>query len=84
MRTSAEMVRAKLDTALLPAEPPTAVSIGHGTGDTCAVCEQPILEVQAQYEAHYDHRPTIRFHARCHFLWRAELRGRRSSVKPRS
>jgi hypothetical protein len=77
MTPSAETVRVKLDIGLLPADQPATLWIGRGGGEACAVCEQPILKLQARYEAEYDdHRPTIRFHARCHLLWRAELRRR--------
>jgi hypothetical protein len=78
MKPSAEIIRAKLDTGLLPVDHPATLRIGDGSGEACAVCEQPVLTAQSQYEAQYHDRPTIRFHARCHFWWRAELRGRRS------
>jgi hypothetical protein len=73
---SPEIVRAKLDAGLLPLAPPAILWILHGSGEACAVCEQPILNTQTQYEAEYDRRPAIRFHAACHRVWQAELRAR--------
>jgi len=71
-----EIVRQKLDAGVLPIEVPALVWCGHGTGHACVVCEQPIVQAQTEYEAQYDHRPAIRFHFRCHGVWREELRRR--------
>jgi len=72
----AEMIRHKLDAGILPAEAAALVWSGHGTGQPCVVCDQPIVGAQTEYEAQYDDRPAIRFHFRCHRLWREELRRR--------
>lgn len=84
MAPSLDAVRAKLDAGLLPVDQPAILWIGHGDGQACAVCEQPILKTQGEFAAQYEHRPTIRFHADCYRLWRAELRDRGYSTEPPS
>ena len=79
---SPEFVRAKIDAGLLPLAPPAILWILHGRGEACAVCEHPILKTQTQYDAEYEGRPAIRFHAACHRVWQAELRAR--GADPRS
>jgi hypothetical protein len=84
MTPSADIIRAKLNAGVLPVEQPTILWVGHGSGQTCAVCEQPIVKAQALYEAEYGYRPAIRCHADCYRLWRAAARERGSSADPRS
>ena len=73
----AEMVRDKLATGTLPLEDPVKLWAGHGRGQPCAACEQPILEAQVEYEPQYEGRQPIRLHAGCHGLWEAERHRRR-------
>jgi len=73
-----EIVRRKLDAGILPNEVPSLVWSGYGTGHSCIVCEQPILQDHTEYEAQYDDRPVIRFHIGCHGVWREEVQRRGS------
>jgi hypothetical protein len=73
-KSLAEIVRDKLDAAVLPVDRPVKLWAGLGTGELCTVCERPILPAQAEYEPQYDDgRPTIRLHMGCYGLWQTEL-----------
>jgi hypothetical protein len=48
---------------------------GHGQGDPCSGCDDPILSAQIEYEMERDGR-TYRFHLGCAGFWDAECRRR--------
>jgi len=76
-KSLADLVRDKLKAGTLPYDDPVKMWAGHGSGQPCAVCEEPVLLAQVEYEPQYDTRPPIRFHTGCHRLWEAERhRGR--------
>lgn len=60
----------------------STVFAGHGTGQLCAHCQQPILASEIEYEvpAHdqaagsESQREIVRVHLRCHEPWRATRR----------
>lgn len=68
----ADVVRDKLDAGTLPYDDPVKLCAGQGSGQPCAVCEQPILRAEVEYEPQYDGRPAIHLHTGCHGLWEAE------------
>jgi hypothetical protein len=73
----ADVVRDKLDAGTLPLNDPVKLWAGQGSGRLCALCEQPILKSQAEYEPQYDDGlPAVRFHRGCHGLWEAERQQR--------
>ena len=76
MIPSAAMVRTKIDAGVLPADLPVKLWAGHGGGELCAVCEEPIVEAQTEYEVQYVQGPPIKFHIHCHQLWDSERRRR--------
>jgi hypothetical protein len=73
-KSLAEIVRDKLDAAVLRVDRPVKLWAGLGTGELCIACERPILPAQTEYELQYDDgRPTIRLHVGCYGLWQSEL-----------
>jgi len=75
-KSLADLVRDKLDAGTLPHDSPVKLWAGHGRGQLCTVCEQPILTSQVEYEPQYDGHPPVRLHVGCHSLWEAERRRR--------
>jgi hypothetical protein len=70
-----EIIANKLDSGVLPKEPPAKVYAGLGAGAPCSACEDPILPTLVQYEFTVDQR-TFRLHFGCFSLWEAECRRR--------
>jgi len=63
----------------LPAEEPVRIWAGPGTGEFCALCDDPIATGETELELEYPDNGGCRLHTRCHVLW--EL-ARLSSVEP--
>jgi hypothetical protein len=67
-------VRERIEQGLLPREKPTRLWGGHGSGQLCSLCDQPISETEPEMELEYEATaqvPTVRFHLRCQSLWDA-------------
>lgn len=66
-------VRQRIEQGLLPVMRPGQIFACYGSGQLCAVCEQPITDGQAQYEVK-DWRTgrRLRFHSECHAVWQSE------------
>jgi hypothetical protein len=69
-------IRAKMVAGALPAEPPTKMWVGKGTGRPCNVCDQPITHHELEYEADLPGDRMLRFHQICLTVWHEE-RGHR-------
>jgi hypothetical protein len=81
-KSIADVVRDKLDAGTLPLNDPVKLWADQGNGQLCAVCEQPILKSQVEYEPQYDDgQPAVHFHPECHGLWTSE-RQRRAHLPP--
>jgi hypothetical protein len=67
----ADRIRDKIAANLLPHEHPEKTGTGHGAGDPCAGCEEPIKAAQVEYRIGEDtnitHRPRAQ-HALGHIL----------------
>ena len=66
----ARLVADKVRSGALPLEPPGRSFVGKGTVRRCDVCEQAITEDQLEYEVDVSEGRTLRFHDRCHDMWR--------------
>jgi len=69
----ADKIRLKLNVRLLPQSKPEKIYGGHGDGQPCSACDQPIVRAQVQYEFDTPDEHTFRFHVGCLGLWEAEL-----------
>ena len=69
----ADQVRRKLDDGLLPRAKPAKLWGGHGRGEPCSACGQPVFPAQIQYEFDDENEQPFRFHVGCLGLWGAEL-----------
>ena len=69
----ADRIRLKLDVRLLPHRRPEKLYGGHGHGQPCSACDEPIFPAQIQYECDVLDHGTFRFHVGCLGLWEAEL-----------
>lgn len=71
--TASDRIRGKL----LPAAAPKSIWAGQGTGEPCALCDQPVARTETEYEftvpAGEGTGSIIRFHLRCHALWQLEV-----------
>jgi hypothetical protein len=47
----ADRVRDKIAKGLLPRDRPDKIGTGHGAGEPCAACEEPIQAAQIEYRA---------------------------------
>jgi hypothetical protein len=66
--------RERIEQGLLPREKPTRLWGGHGSGQSCSLCDQPISDTEPEMELEYETTarvPTVRFHLRCQSLWDA-------------
>jgi len=76
-----EIARERIEQARLPKNKPSRIWGGRGTGQTCSLCDQPILdsepEMELEYEGHASH-PVVRFHLQCQTVW-DEVRQARNS-----
>jgi hypothetical protein len=72
-RTALDRIRRKL----LPDAVPKSIWAGQGTGQACSLCDRPVGQTEMEYELNLaadDGSPgVIRFHLRCHALWRLEV-----------
>jgi hypothetical protein len=79
----ADRVRDKIAKGLLPRDRPDKIGTGHGAGEPCAACEEPIQAAQIEYRVGANTQITHRFHLRCYGLWSAEVYRRRwETVRP--
>jgi len=67
-----DRIREKMATGALPRKGPAKMWAGHGHGEACAGCDQPIQPDQIEYE--FDNGAIIRMHIGCAALWDAEQR----------
>jgi hypothetical protein len=73
----------KIAKGLLPRDRPEKLGTGHGAGDPCAACEEPIQAAQIEYRIGANTQITHRLHLRCYGLWSAEVYRRRwETVRP--
>ena len=70
---AAARIRLGLDTGRLPTSKPDKLFGGHGNGEPCSACDEPIFPAQVQYEFDVPDLGTFRFHIGCLGLWEAEL-----------
>jgi hypothetical protein len=74
----------KIAKGLLPRDRPEKIGTGHGAGDPCGACEEPIQAAQLEYRIGANTQITHRFHLRCYGLWSAEVYRRRGKLyRPR-
>jgi hypothetical protein len=62
----------------LPGAAPSRMWAGHGSGQLCALCDQPITSDDVEYEVEVqrDSAPaTFRFHRACESVWRGACTG---------
>jgi hypothetical protein len=79
MSRLSEIVRAKMDAGVLAVDRPVKLWAGRGQGHACAVCAEPIVDAQTEYEVQYDDGSAIKFHIECHSVWEEERRRRSES-----
>lgn len=66
-------VRERIERGRLPGVRPTQIAAGYGSGHSCAACDQPITNRQAEYEVEDSLTGwRLRFHLECHALWQSE------------
>src|SRR5262245_5216634 len=73
----AAAARERLESGLLPRVKAARTWGGRGSGLTCSLCDEPILESDPEMELEFDGTATartLRFHLQCHSVWEAERR----------
>lgn len=66
----------------LPRHVARAVWAGSGNGSPCALCPDPVLPDQVEYEVEDRSGGTFIFHVRCHALWLLALTERDQHLGP--
>jgi hypothetical protein len=64
--------RQRIEQHLLPRERPARMWGGRGTGVSCSLCDEPILESEPEMELEFEGvtgAPIVRFHLRCQSVW---------------
>jgi len=72
------IARRRIEQGQLPSAVPSRIWGGHGTGQLCALCDEPIQcgDVELEVEAHVQGvARTIRFHRACQAIWQIECAG---------
>ena len=72
------IARRRIEQGQLPSAPPSRIWGGHGSGQLCALCDQPIQrgDVELEVEVHvHSVARTIRFHRDCQAIWQIECSG---------
>jgi hypothetical protein len=76
-----DTARERIEQARLPKNKPSRMWGGRGTGQTCSLCDCPILDSEPEMELEYEGEagsPIVRFHLQCQAVW-DEVRQARSS-----
>ena len=76
-----DTARQRIEQAQLPRSKPSRIWGGRGSGQTCSLCDKPILDTEPEMELEYDSEPSqavVRFHLQCQTVW-DEVRQARSS-----
>jgi hypothetical protein len=72
------IARRRIEQGLLPSAGPSRTWGGKGTGQLCALCDQPIqpgdVELEVEEVVQGAGR-TFQFHSACQFLWQVECAG---------
>jgi len=79
--TLRDTARERIEQARLPRNKPSRMWGGRGTGQTCSLCDKPILDSEPEMELEFDGEPpgpVVRFHLHCQTVW-DEVRQARSS-----
>jgi hypothetical protein len=68
------IARERIARRQMPREAPTRFWGGFGTGQPCALCEEPIQSDEIEYEVKLIGAAlqTLRFHRVCHYAWQLE------------
>jgi hypothetical protein len=74
MDSTAERIRDKLWSGVLPNVEPLKTWGGYGSGGVCDGCDSPIESDQAEHEVDLPDERRLRFHVACAALWQV-LRG---------
>lgn len=76
-----DIARERIEQARLPKNKPSRMWGGRGSGKTCSLCDQPILDTEPEMELEYEGDPSlsvVRFHLQCQTVWE-EVRQARNS-----
>jgi hypothetical protein len=76
-----DTARERIEQARLPKTKPSRMWGGHGSGQTCSLCDRPILASEPEMELEYEgdaSSSVVRFHLQCQSVW-DEVRQARSS-----
>ena len=79
--TLRDTARERIEQARLPRNKPSRMWGGRGSGQTCSLCDKPILDSEPEMELEFDGEasaPVVRFHLQCQTVW-DEVRQARSS-----
>lgn len=61
----------------LPHESRRSIWAGAGTGRACALCSEPVVSEEIEYEIEESGGRRFQFHTRCHDVWQLALSERR-------
>jgi hypothetical protein len=76
-----DTARQRIEQARLPKNKPSRMWGGRGSGQTCSLCDRPILDTEPEMELEYEgapEQPVVRFHLQCQTVW-DEVRQARNS-----
>lgn len=66
-------IRQRVESARLPCVMPKHIAAGYGSGHACVACDQPITDIQIEYEVQDDRdRSRLSFHFGCYVVWQLE------------
>jgi hypothetical protein len=69
------IARRRIEQGQLPSKAPSQMWAGHGTGQRCALCDEPIQHGEIEWEVEEEGQGACRvfpFHSRCQAVWEME------------
>jgi hypothetical protein len=67
------LARERIETGELPRDVGKSIWAGDGKGDTCVLCNRPVVAKQIEFEVEDPGGRSFRFHMRCHAIWQLAL-----------
>jgi hypothetical protein len=64
-----EKVHSKLLDGVLPREEPVKFRAGHGRGEVCMACDEPVVPAEVVYEVEMADGARLPMHQGCHGPW---------------
>jgi hypothetical protein len=75
-RALLRLAKELIGTGRLPHES-RSICAGAGTGRVCALCNEPVVSEEIEYEIEEPGGRSFQFHMRCHAVWQLALSDRR-------